>query len=84
MAILVLIWIFFGILAAIVGSNRGGSGCLWFLAGFVLGPIGFLCAFLEGQKCPHCMSRIPNKATVCPRCQSQLADDDEDEDLLEE
>jgi hypothetical protein len=65
---LLVIWLLFGICAAIVASNRGGNGCLWFGLGVSLGPIGFALAFTTGTRCPKCSSKISEKATVCPRC----------------
>ncbi len=64
----ILIWLFFGICAAIVASNRGANGCLWFGLGALLGPIGFALAFTTGVKCPKCASRVSQGAMVCPHC----------------
>lgn len=72
MEIAILIWIVFGIAAAMVASNRGASGSLWFALGVLLGPIGFALAFTNGVKCPKCDSRISTKATICPRCSHSL------------
>lgn len=63
-----LIWFLFGICAAIVASNRGANGCLWFGIGVLLGPIGFALAFTTGTKCPQCASRISEDAKACPHC----------------
>jgi len=63
-----VIWLLFGICAAIVASNRGANGCLWFGLGVLLGPIGFALAFTTGAKCPKCASRISEDAKVCPKC----------------
>lgn len=63
-----VIWLLFGICAAIVATNRGANGCLWFGLGVVLGPIGFALAFTTGAKCPKCASRISEAAKVCPNC----------------
>ncbi len=64
----VIIWLLFGICAAIVASNRGTNGCLWFGIGVLLGPIGFALAFTTGAKCPKCASQISKEAKVCPNC----------------
>lgn len=61
-------WLLFGICAAVVASNRGANGCLWFGLGALLGPIGFALAFANGTKCPQCASRISEAAKVCPNC----------------
>ena len=63
-----IIWLLFGISAAVVASNRGANGCLWFGIGVLLGPIGFALAFTTGTKCPKCASRISEAAKVCPNC----------------
>lgn len=67
------ILILFGIGAAIVASNKGASGILWFFLGVILGPIGLLLAFFSGGKrCPYCKSKIHKDATICPKCQQKI------------
>ncbi len=66
------IWLVCGIAAAVVASNRGANGCLWFGLGLLFGPIGLALAFANGRRCPHCASRISTKALVCPHCQRPL------------
>src|ERR1035437_7912530 len=68
MGFAILIWIVCGIAAAVVASNRGANGCLWFGLGVALGPIGFALAFTTGVKCPQCASTISEYAEICPRC----------------
>jgi RNA polymerase subunit RPABC4/transcription elongation factor Spt4 len=63
-----IIWLLFGVCAAVVASNRGANGCLWFGVGVLLGPIGFALAYTTGAKCSKCASRISEDATVCPNC----------------
>lgn len=65
---LFIIWLLLGICAAIVASNRGENGCLWFGLGVLLGPIGLAMAFTTGVRCPKCASRISKDAKVCPKC----------------
>jgi hypothetical protein len=70
----VLIWLFCGIIAGMIGSPKG-EGCLSFALGILLGPFGILFAiFSKGnlKDCPFCTKRIPNQATVCPACHSSL------------
>lgn len=69
---LLALWLMCGIGTAIVASNRGASGCLWFALGVGLGPVGFALAFTNGRRCPYCSSRISTRARVCPRCQRPL------------
>ena len=71
---LAVLWIFCGIGAAIVASNRGANGCLWFGFGVFLGPFGLAFAFVSGsnRECPSCRKRVHPQATKCPYCQSEL------------
>jgi len=41
---ILLIWLLFGIVSAVVASNKGRSGCGWFALGVLLGPFGFILA----------------------------------------
>ena len=68
MEVFLAIWILCGIGAAVVTSNRGSSGCLWFGLGVILGPIGWALAFTEGKRCPQCDRKISSRAEVCPYC----------------
>jgi hypothetical protein len=68
MEIAIVVWLICGIAAAVVASNRGDSGCIWFGLGILLGPIGFALAFTTGVKCPRCASRISEDAKTCPNC----------------
>ena len=68
-----LIWFLFGVVTAVIASNKGDSGCGWFLIGVILGPFGLLLAiFATGKQCPHCRSRIHKGASRCPKCQQPL------------
>ena len=68
------LWLLFGIIAGMIGSSKG-EGCLSFILGILLGPFGILFAiFSKGNQkdCPYCTKRVPEKARVCPFCQSSL------------
>ncbi len=36
------IWIICGILSGVIASSKNRSGCVWFLVGFLLGPLGII------------------------------------------
>lgn len=42
----VIIWLLFGIVAAVIASYRGRSGCGWFLLGVLIGPFSLVVALL--------------------------------------
>jgi hypothetical protein len=64
-----LLWVVCWICSAIVASRKGNSFLLWFLFGFLLGPIALILAFVvTGATCSNCKSTIHRKAKVCPFC----------------
>lgn len=69
---LLVIWVLFGIGAAIIASNKGASGGLWFFLGVLFGPFALLAACFQGKACPHCRSKIHAEAKVCPKCQREV------------
>ena len=81
MAILIL-WFGCGIIAAIIASGKGRSGCGWAILGFLFGPFGILGAAVmssdrrkarRGERyCPTCVGIIFNHATKCPHCGSDV------------
>lgn len=72
MEVFLVAWFLCGIGAAVVASNRGAGGCLWFGLGVLLGPIGFALAFTTGTRCEKCGSNISSKAEICSNCGHEM------------
>jgi hypothetical protein len=68
----IFIWLLFGVMSAVVASNRGGSGCMWMFWGFIGGPIAFALAFAVGKQCPKCAAKVSQEAKVCQHCGTNL------------
>ncbi len=69
-----IIWILCGIVAAMIGSNKG-LGCFGAILGFIFGPFGILIVFfMTGDRihCPFCKELVNYKAVVCPHCQRNI------------
>jgi len=74
MEVLIFFWLLFGIVAALIGSQKG-QGCLGFILGVLLVPFGILIIIFTGGNrisCPYCKERIRPDAIVCPHCQREI------------
>lgn len=88
---ILIIWLLFGIVSAVVATNKGRSGCGWFFLGVLLGPFGFVLSLIvsknqkvvekeavqsgEMKKCPYCAELIKSEAIKCRYCGEQLGSD---------
>ena len=79
----IVFWLLFALVVAIIASNRGRSGFLWFLLSVVISPLLALILVLvlpnhaygvqvpsqdTHKKCPDCAELVLQEAKVCKHC----------------
>jgi len=47
---LLLLWMTIGMFAAFIGKSRGRYGFKWFILFLLLGPLGFILAFIPDKR----------------------------------
>ena len=90
-ALVAVIWLLFGLVGAVVATNKGRSGCGWSVLGLLLGPVSFILAIAvsknqtvleqrlvqsgEMQYCPYCAELVRAEAIKCRHCGENFGED---------
>lgn len=60
-------------IAAAIAYKRGDAPFGWFVAGFLLGPLSVLLAYvMSGKWCVRCMTKAHHQSKQCPHCGNVL------------
>lgn len=81
--LLLMLWVFMGLISAAIGRSKGGSAFGWLILGLLFGPLAWLFAavkvpassehFGPNRKCPHCAELVKLEAVICKHCQRDIA-----------
>jgi len=80
-SIIILSFLFWGVICLAVGQNRKQSSIVNFLEGAFLGPIGLILILFSPKKeteiktsnlCPHCGKYYQGSPNFCPNCGTKL------------
>jgi len=76
---LMVVGIFFGVVAAVIAHQKGRSKLRWFLVGFFFHIIGLVVLFIPPvpklgvtKKCPKCAEIIKAEARICRFCHQEI------------
>lgn len=88
METIVVLWFVCGVVAGIIASGKGRSGCGWFILGLLLGPLALLGVAIASRdtrrdeqaglqsgklrRCPACAEVVKREATICRFCRTDL------------
>lgn len=81
--ILLVIWLAFAAICAVVAENRGHNRTSWLILGFFFGVFALIGLLLQppghhGQKtCPRCAELVKSEASVCRFCGHEFPAGDE-------
>lgn len=76
---LLVVAIMFGMMAAVIATEKGRSAIGWFLTGFLVGPFSLAVLALPRKQrvgrfveCPACLEVVREEASVCRYCGTEF------------